>query len=471
VSEKQHHLLSNNISGLPEHIFKQYDIRGVVTKDFTTGVAHDIGLAIGSAIVASGHKKVIIGRDGRLSGPKIAASLRSGIIKTGCDVIDIGVVPTPILYYAAETIGHGTGVMVTGSHNPKDYNGLKMVINGHTLSGKDIQGLKQRILNGDIVEGKSLGKQRERAVTWDYINNVDENVKLEKQLKIVVDAGNGVAGDCAPDLFREIGCSVDEIFCQIDGHFPNHHPDPSKPENLQDLIQRVKKIGADLGLAFDGDGDRLGVVTSTGKIINPDRQLMLYAREMLKSNQGAKVIYDVKCSKSLDGFIKDAGGEPEMYKTGHALIKKRMKETGAALAGEMSGHVFFNDRWYGFDDALYTGARLLEILSKTDKTSDELFAEIPDSINTPEINIAIKASQRELIVEYLNKTVSSKFPAANIITIDGLRIEFNDGWGLIRPSNTTSVLVMRFEADSEEVLQRIEGDIKSWVDDAISDSL
>ena len=466
MTTNQHHLLCNHTSSLPEHIFREYDIRGIVSEELTVGVAHDIGLAIGSEVIESGQRSIMLGRDGRLSGPKIAASIRTGLAKTGCEVIDIGVVPTPVLYYAAKTMGNGTGIMVTGSHNPKDYNGIKMVIKGHTLSGDDIQNLKNRILQGNLVDGKKIGKQKERAVTWEYINSVDEGIKLGKKLKVVVDAGNGVAGDCAPDLFREIGCSVDEIYCQIDGHFPNHHPDPSQPENLEALINRVKKVGADIGLAFDGDGDRLGVVTPKGKIINPDRQLMLYAREMLKDNPGAKVIYDVKCSKSLASFIKKSGGQPEMFKTGHALIKRRLQETNAALAGEMSGHMFFNDRWYGFDDGLYTGARLLEILSNTNKTADELFEEIPDSLSTPEINIRIEEANKKPLIDYLKSTVEKKFPEANIITIDGVRVEFEDGWGLVRPSNTSAVLVMRFEADNEQALQRIQNFFENWLKSA-----
>ncbi len=466
MASNQHHLLCNRASNLPEHIFRQYDIRGIVSNELTAGVAHDIGLAIGSEIIAAGQNSVMIGRDGRLSGPKITSSIRSGISKTGCEVIDIGVVPTPVLYYAAKTMGNGSGVMVTGSHNPKDYNGIKMVIAGHTLYGEGIQKLKNRILTGDLVAGKKLGKQKERAVTWEYINSVDEGIELGRKLKVVVDAGNGVAGDCAPDLFREIGCSVDEVYCEINGHFPNHHPDPSKPENLQDLINRVKKIGAHIGLAFDGDGDRLGVVTPKGKIINADRQLMLYAREMLKKNPGAKVLYDVKCTKHMESFIKAAGGEPEMCQTGHALVKKKMKETNAALAGEMSGHIFFNDRWHGFDDGLYTGARLLEILSNTNLNADELFDAIPDSISTPEINVKIDENKKSPIMSYLNKTVSGKFPNGRIITIDGIRVELENGWGLIRPSNTSPVLVLRFEADTENDLSQIKEAFESWLEEA-----
>lgn len=468
MAQYQHHLLSNRATNLPEHIFRQYDIRGIVNSELTGGVAHDIGLAIGSEVISAGQSSVMIGRDGRLSGPNLASYLRSGITKTGCEVIDIGVVPTPVLYYAAKKLGNGTGIMLTGSHNPKDYNGIKMVIKGHTLFGPDIQKLKNRILNGELVEGKKVGKQKERAITWEYINDVDEDIKLHKKLKVVVDAGNGVAGDCAPDLYREIGCSVDEVYCQIDGHFPNHHPDPSVPENLEVLINRVKKTRADIGLAFDGDGDRLGVVTPSGKIIHPDRQLMLFAGEMLKSHPGATVLYDVKCTKALYDFIRQAGGQPEMTQTGHALIKKRMQETGAALAGEMSGHLFFNDRWFGFDDALYAGARLLEILSNTDRSADELFDAIPDSISTPEINVEVDEAQKSAIMTYLTQTVKSKFPDGEVIDIDGIRVEFSDGWGLIRPSNTSAVVVLRFEADDQKALERIESSMRAWLDQAIA---
>jgi len=450
---------------LKSEIFRAYDIRGIVDVDLTEEAVHDIGLALGSEALAVNENLVAVARDGRLSGPKLIEALKTGIKATGCTVIDLGVVPTPVLYYATKTLGTGSGVMLTGSHNPVNHNGLKMVIGGNTLSGDDIQKLKNRILNRDIVKGE--GEERSRALINDYISCIVDDVVIAKPLKIIIDAGNGVAGEAAPQLFRELGCDVHELYCEIDGNFPNHHPDPSKPENLKDLIAMVQKLGADIGLAFDGDGDRLGVVTPKGEIIYPDRQLMLYARELLKETPKATIVYDVKCTKNLAPYIEKFGGRPLMSQTGHALIKKKMKEVKAALAGEMSGHTFFNDRWFGFDDALYTGARLLEILAQTEQTADELFDEIPQSINTPEINIEVSDSRKFEIVAGLVGSAAKTFPDAEIIDIDGVRLEFEDGWGLVRASNTTPCLVMRFEADTEKALKRIQDRITQWVNSFI----
>ena len=450
---------------LNHEIFRAYDIRGIVDVDLTKEAVHDIGLALGSEAQLQNETLIVVGRDGRLSGPKLIQALKEGILSSGCDVMDIGVVPTPVLYFAAQTLGTGSGVMLTGSHNPVNYNGLKMVIAGNTLSGGDIQSLKQRILQGNTESGEANEQSREPIS--DYISCIVDDVIIAKPLKIVIDAGNGVAGEAAPRLFRELGCEVHELYCEIDGHFPNHHPDPSQPENLQELIKVVQENGADIGLAFDGDGDRLGVVTPKGEIIYPDRQLMLYARELLKEIPRATIVFDVKCTKNLAPYIEQFGGIPIMAKTGHALIKKKIKEVDAALAGEMSGHTFFNDRWFGFDDALYTGARLLEILAHTDLDADQLFDEIPQSINTPEINIAVPESRKFEIVHGLVTSAHNAFPDANIIGIDGVRLEFKDGWGLVRASNTTPCLVMRFEADSEKALKRTQTQMMAWVNSFI----
>lgn len=450
---------------LHHEMFRAYDIRGIVDVDLTEEAVHDIGLALGSEAQSQNETLIVVGRDGRLSGPKLIQALKEGILATGCDVMDIGVVPTPVLYFAAQTLGTGSGVMLTGSHNPVNYNGLKMVIAGNTLSGDDIQSLKQRILKGNVESG--VANEQNREPIPDYISCIVDDVIVAKPLKIVVDAGNGVAGEAAPLLFRELGCEVHELYCEIDGHFPNHHPDPSQPENLQELIKVVQEQGADIGLAFDGDGDRLGVVTPKGEIIYPDRQLMLYARELLKEMPSATIVFDVKCTKNLASYIEKFGGIPIMAKTGHALIKKKIKEVNAALAGEMSGHTFFNDRWFGFDDALYTGARLLEILTHTDLDADQLFDEIPQSINTPEINITVPESRKFEIVHELVTSAHNAFPNAEIIRIDGVRLEFEDGWGLVRASNTTPCLVMRFEADSDIALKRIQTQMAAWVDSFI----
>ncbi len=410
-------IIRTNAETLKTSIFRASDIRGVVETELTEDVVHDIGLAFGSEALSEGESIVIVARDGRLSGPMLIEALKTGIMSTGCTVVDLGVVPTPVLYYATKILGTTSGIMLTGSHNPVNHNGLKMVMSGRTLSGDEIQKLKDRILQKDIVIGE--GGQRDRQLVQDYMACIVDDITIAKPLKIVIDAGNGVAGEVAPLLFRALGCEVHELYCEIDGNFPNHHPDPSKPENLKELIEKVKSEKADIGLAFDGDGDRLGVVTPKGDIIYPDRQLMLYAREMLKEMPKATVVYDVKCTKDLAPYIEQFGGRPLMAKTGHALIKKKMKEVDAALAGEMSGHMFFNDRWFGFDDGLYTGARLLEILAQSDLDADALFDEIPQSINTPEINVDVPDHQKFEIVQQLLNTSKAAFPDADLIDIDG----------------------------------------------------
>ena len=448
---------------IPKEIFKAYDIRGIVGKTLTPEIVEAIGQALGSEALARKQTTICIGYDGRLSGPELAGALSSGIRKAGVNVIQLGMVATPMVYFAAYELGTACGVMVTGSHNPPDYNGLKMVLAGETLSGETIQSLRMRIENGDLVNG--TGSESHHDIAPAYIAKIASDVKLARSMKIAVDCGNGVAGAYAKKLYEALGCSVQELFCEVDGHFPNHHPDPSVPENLADLIEALAKGDAELGLAFDGDGDRLGVVTKDGKIIYPDRQLMLFAEEVLQRNQGATIIYDVKSTRNLAPWIKARNGKPLMWKTGHSLVKAKIKETSADLAGEMSGHVFFNDlvdsnnpaqgrRWYGFDDGLYSGARLLEILSKVANPSETL-NNLPDSVSTPEQHIKMQEGEPHALIAALQK--SAKFEGASeVITIDGLRVEYPDGFGLMRPSNTTPVIVLRFEADSEDALKRIQ---------------
>ena len=437
-------------------IFKAYDIRGIVDRTLTVEAVEAIGQAIGSEAQARGKRAVCIGRDGRLSGPTLAQALSRGLQKSGVDVIDIGRVTTPILYFATHHLGTGSGIMVTGSHNPPDYNGLKMVLAGETLSGDDIQNLRRRLETGDLKRG--AGSMRSQDVGNAYLERVTGDIKLKRKMRIAVDCGNGIPGAFAPALYRKLGCEVEELFCEVDGTFPNHHPDPSQPENLKDLIAALKKGNAEIGLAFDGDGDRLGVVTKAGKVIFPDRQLMLFAADVLKRNPGAEILFDVKCTRNLAPWIRKHGGKPTMWKTGHSLIKAKMKETGALLAGEMSGHIFFKERWYGFDDGLYAGARLLEFLSSVPDISAAL-DELPDSLNTPELQIKLKEGENYALIEKLQKT--ARFPnAREVITIDGLRVEYSDGFGLARSSNTTPVVVLRFEADDEAALKRIQADFR-----------
>ena len=442
---------------IPSEIFKAYDIRGVVGKTLTPDIAQAVGRAIGSQARERSQGKVCIGRDGRLSGPSLSQALARGLQSAGVDVIDIGRVTTPMLYFATHHLQTGSGVMVTGSHNPPDYNGLKMVIAGETLSGNAIQGLRQRIESGQLASGNGAYSQSEVAEA--YLKRVTGDIKLKRKMRIAVDCGNGVPGAFAPDLFRRLGCEVEELFCEVDGTFPNHHPDPSQPENLQDLIAALKKGEAEIGLAFDGDGDRLGVVTKQGKVIFPDRQLMLFAADVLSRNPGAEILFDVKCTRNLAPWIRSHGGKPTMWKTGHSLIKAKMKETGSLLAGEMSGHIFFKERWYGFDDGAYAGARLLEILSGVADIRVALDS-LPDSINTPELQIKLAEGENFALIEKLQK--NARFPTAReIIKIDGLRVEYEDGFGLARSSNTTPVVVLRFEADNTAALRRIQEEFRA----------
>ncbi|HEU6454682.1 MAG TPA: phosphomannomutase/phosphoglucomutase [Roseateles sp.] len=439
-------------------IFKAYDIRGIVDKTLTTDAVRAIGHALGSEAVARKQKTIAVGRDGRLSGPALAQALAEGITAAGVDVIDIGCVPTPLSYFAAYELGTNSCVSVTGSHNPPDYNGLKMVLGGETLYGDMIQALRTRIEKNDLEIGQ--GKIVKADVRKAYIDRIVGDVKLSRKMKIVLDAGNGVAGGIAPELFRKLGCEVIELFCEVDGNFPNHHPDPSKPENLQDVIRTLKETDAEIGIAFDGDGDRLGVVTKDGEIIYADRQLMLFAADILSRNPGADIIYDVKCSRLVGESIKYQKGKPLMWKTGHALIKAKLRETGAPLAGEMSGHMFFKERWYGFDDGLYAGARLLEIISRW-KDANWPLQNLPKSTSTPELNVKMQEGEPHKLVEILQRDAKSLFPKAKqLITIDGVRAEFADGFGLARASNTTPVIVLRFEADTAVALARIQAEFK-----------
>ena len=443
-------------------IFKAYDIRGIVDKTLTADAVRAIGHALGSEAVKRGQRTIAVGRDGRLSGPELAGALAEGINAAGVDVLDIGCVPTPLSYFAAFDLGTDSAVSVTGSHNPPDYNGLKMVLGGQTLYGDMIQDLRRRIVDNDLVHGQ--GTTRHADVRDTYITRVTGDVKLKRRMKVVIDCGNGVAGDIAPRLFEALGCEVVPLFCEVDGNFPNHHPDPSKPENLEDVIRVLAAGDAEIGLAFDGDGDRLGVVTRDGEIIYPDRQLMLFAADVLSRQPGAQIVYDVKCTRLLAPWIREHGGEPVMWNTGHALIKAKLKQSGAALAGEMSGHMFFKERWFGFDDGLYAAARLLEILSGSPDANAVLKA-LPTATSTPELNLKMNEGEPHALIAEMQ--ASAQFDGAReIIKIDGLRVEYADGFGLMRASNTTPVVVLRFEADNADALERIQTDFRRVLHDA-----
>ena len=445
-------------------IFKAYDIRGVVPSTINEDVAFALGKAFGAAAVAANEKTVAVGRDGRLSGPALAAALMRGLTAGGVDVIDVGMVTTPMLYFAASTLCR-SGIQVTGSHNPKDYNGFKMVLAGRAIYGDEIQALHQAMVvdatpaqpAADVKPHVTNGKVAQHDIYASYSQRIVGDVKLARPMKIVIDSGNGIAGASAPAIFRALGCEVTELFSDVDGNFPNHHPDPSKPENLRDLINALTTTDAELGLAFDGDGDRLGIVTKDGHNIYPDRQMMLFARDVLSRVPGGTVVYDVKCSQRLAPEIAAAGGVPLMYKTGHSLIKAKMKEVNSPLGGEMSGHIFFKERWYGFDDGTYAGARLLEIVSRSADASALLNA-LPTSFSTPELNVPCKEGEPHAVVDALKKAVDFASPAT-VNTIDGVRVDWPDGFGLIRASNTTPVLVLRFEGHTEAALKRIESDM------------
>ena len=443
----------NKTVQIDPQIFRAYDIRGIVDETLTEQAVYAIGRAIGTKVLSLAGSTAVIGRDGRLSGQRLAAQLAAGLMVTGCNVVDVGVVPTPCLYFAALDLNINAAIMLTGSHNPPSYNGLKIIIDGITIYGAAIQELNSIIVAQQFSHG--AGKYGTAAISAKYLNTVAQQLYIPRSLKIVVDCGNGVAGALVPELYRQLGCEVIAMHCEVDGNFPNHHPDPSDPANLRDLISAVKTHHADLGLAFDGDGDRIGIIDNNGKIIWPDRLLMLFAQELLAREPGATIIYDVKCSRDLAKIILQAGGVPLMWQTGHSLIKAKMRATGALLAAEMSGHIFFKDRWFGFDDALYTGARLIEILANTDKTAAEIFAAIPEMLSTPELSIEVTEANKFSIMQQL--VAMANFESAiEINTIDGMRVEFVDGWGLIRPSNTAPKLVVRFEALTQVILQQIQ---------------
>ncbi|MEY4724512.1 MAG: hypothetical protein RL043_661 [Pseudomonadota bacterium] len=451
---------------LPASIFKAYDIRGIVDQTLTEEGVLAIGQALGLLMHQQGQSCCVVGRDGRLSGPRLVDALTKGLTQAGIDVIQIGMVPTPVVYFATHELKTGTGVAITGSHNPPNYNGLKMMVAGTTLSGEAIQTLYRSIVSGEsqahvdqVRASGRLGQVSQADVRQAYLDRIVSDVKWARPMRVAIDAGNGVAGELAPQLMKRLGADLTSLFCEVDGSFPNHHPDPADPHNLEDLIAAVAAQDLELGLAFDGDGDRLGVVTRSGKIIWPDRQLMLYAADVLAKQPGAQIIFDVKCSRQLAQHIRAHGGEPLMWRTGHSLIKAKLKETKAPLAGEMSGHVFFNDRWYGFDDGLYAAARLLEILSRSDNPSAVLES-LPDAISTPELQVKTQEGENHEVVARLRD--QADFPTAQSrITIDGIRVEYADGFGLARASNTTPVVVLRFEADTEQALARIQAEFKA----------
>ncbi len=439
-------------AALDAAIFRAYDIRGIVDESLTEDTVRLIGQAIGSECIDRGGQEIVVARDGRISGPRLQQALIEGINAAGCDVIDIGAVPTGVLYFATHHLDTGSGVMVTGSHNPPNYNGLKTMLMGDTLAGEDITALYQRIMDGRLHSG--AGQTQRMDIIDDYIDYVSSDIQLENSPRVVVDCGNGIGGALAPQLLEEIGCEVVPLHCEVDGSFPNHHPDPSVPENLQDLIASIKAVDADIGVAFDGDADRLGVVSKDGEIIYSDRLLMLFARDVLTRQPGSAIIFDVKCTGHLPKMIVQHGGMPIMWKTGHSFMKTKLKETGAALAGEMSGHFFFKERWFGFDDGIYAAARLLEILDQEDRSAEEVFAELPKGVSTPELKVEMNEGEHYAFMEEFQQ--KAEFPDAHITTIDGIRADFSDGWGLVRCSNTTPCLVLRFDADSEESLKRIQ---------------
>lgn len=451
------------MANIARDIFKAYDIRGIVGKTLTDDAAYLIGKAIAAKAAEKGITRIALGRDGRLSGPELMEHIRRGFTDSGINVLNVGMVATPMLYFAAVNECGGSGVMITGSHNPPDYNGFKMMLGGDTLAGEAIQELLSIIEKDGFAAAGKQGSVTEKDISGEYLNHIVGHIKLKRPMNIAIDAGNGVGGAFAGKLYKGLGNEVTELFCDVDGTFPNHHPDPSKPKNLQDLIAALKNGDAEIGLAFDGDADRLGVVTKDGNIIYPDRQLMLFAQDVLNRNPGAKVIFDVKSTRLLAPWIKEHGGKAIMEKTGHSFIKSAMKETGAPVAGEMSGHIFFKERWFGFDDGLYTGARLLEILSASDNPS-EVLNNLPQSISTPELNIALpEGSNGHQVIDEL--AAKAEFEGATeIITIDGLRVEFPDGFGLMRASNTTPILVLRFEADTQEAIERIQNQFKAVIE-------
>ncbi|WP_397474830.1 phosphomannomutase/phosphoglucomutase [Pusillimonas sp.] len=446
-------------NALPDAVFKAYDIRGTVPEQINAQFARLLGRALAQRARSEGIDTLVVGYDGRLSSPELAQALQEGINAEGVDSLDIGMAPTPLVYFAAHTQQTGSGVAITGSHNPPNYNGFKMMMGGKTLHGADVQALKAVMRELDPTDEALQGRRTTLNLIDDYVQRIASDVKLARPMKIAIDCGNGVGGAVAPQLFRALGCEVDELYCEVDGHFPNHHPDPADPANMQDLIRHVQNSDCEIGLAFDGDADRLGVVTKAGEIIWPDRQLILYARDVLSRVPGATIIFDVKCSRHVAASITAAGGTPLMWQTGHSMIKAKLAETNAPLAGEMSGHTFFKERWFGFDDGLYTGARLLEILARSDNASAVLEA-LPKDISTPELKLEMQEGEPHALIKRLQ--AEGKFATAESInTIDGVRAEYADGFGLARASNTTPVVVLRFEADSQQALERIQQEFRA----------
>ncbi|OXR49861.1 phosphomannomutase/phosphoglucomutase [Pusillimonas sp. T2] len=445
-------------SSFPDAVFKAYDIRGTVPEQINPDFAHHLGLALAKQAISEGVDTLVVGYDGRLSSPALSQALQGGIQAGGVNTLDLGCVPTPLVYFAAHTKKTGSGVAITGSHNPPNYNGFKMMMAGKTLYGAGVQTLKASMNQGNMPVAATPGKGTHYAPITDYIQRIVGDIKLTRPMKIAIDCGNGVGGAVAPALFRALGCEVTELFCEVDGNFPNHHPDPADPHNLEDLIQTVKTTDCELGLAFDGDADRLGVVTKSGQIIWPDRQLILYAQDVLQREPGATIIFDVKCSRHVAQSIRAAGGQPLMWQTGHSMIKAKLAETGAPLAGEMSGHTFFKERWFGFDDGLYTGARLLEIVSRQADASALLEA-LPQGVSTPELKIEMNEGEPHALIARLQ--AEGRFATATEInTIDGVRAEYSDGFGLARASNTTPVVVLRFEGDNAQALERIQAEFR-----------
>ncbi len=434
---------------LNQNIFRANDIRGIAYEDLTEEVVQSLGRALGSEAIDRNIQKFIIGRDGRLSSPEIFDWLSSGIMSTGCNVIDIGIVTSPMFYHSTYELNSSSGVVITGSHNPGNYNGFKIVFNNHSTSSEEILNLRQRILEENFREGKGASKKED--IKESYINRILESVNLNKNLNISIDCGNGAAGVVARDVYERLGCNVIELYGELDGSFPNHHPDPSKLENMEDLIKSVKENDSVVGLAFDGDADRLGVISPKGEMIFPDRQMIMFSRQVIQSSPNAKIVFDVKCSKLLSDEIEKLKGKPLICKTGHTFIKQKIRETDALLGGEMSGHIFFNDRWPGFDDGIYAGARMLEIIANSEQ--EDSFVTVPNMLSTPEINIPAADEEKFKIVKTFIE--NSNFYDAKIVSIDGIRVEFEKGWGLLRPSNTSPCLVLRFEAETNDDLNKI----------------
>ncbi len=451
--------LGSDLEPVSAAVFKPYDIRGIAGRTLTPESVYSIGRAIGAEAVSRGIHTLVVGRDARLSSPSLSRALIRALCDSGCEVLDVGRVSTPLLYFAACQYAGNSGVMVTASHNPAEYNGMKIVLGGEVLHGEGVQALRGRIERGELTEG--VGGCRRISVTEAYLDWICRDVQLARPMKVVVDAGNGMAGELAPKLFRRLGCEVHELYCDIDGRFPNHHPDPTELANLQELIVTVQATGADIGFAFDGDGDRIGVVDSSGKVIWPDRLLMLLAIDLLKQHPGAEILFDIKCTSNLYGVVERHGGVPVMWRTGHSVVRTKMQQDGALLAGELTGHLFFADRWFGFDDATYSGARLLELLSREPEESAKLFARLPDAVNTQEYKIAVPGGRHYGLVDRLMERAC--FPDATLITLDGLRIEFPDGWALVRASNTTPTLGVRFEAKNQAALESIQERIREFI--------